>query len=536
VSRRADSETLRASPEALSRIAIPAAGGAPEPGVLGVAGKAPGAWGRPIGYAVSAALVGLITAIGVAVSSRGNLTNLALLYLIPVMAAATFYGLRTGLFAGLLSSLAYNFFFLPPLHSFTVEDPENILTIIVLLGVAVVTSQLAARVRLQADLAQRSAAENAALASFARTLAGLSTVEELGRALSAELSHLLGADVVLLVPGDDGRTRCAPSAPDLVLGAIDAEAVERAMAEGRSAQGSEWRFQPLAAGGRALGVVGIAAVNGGEPAPGDRPALIAGLIDQAALALGRINLVAETANIAQLEERDRLRAALLSSLSHDLRTPLTTILSAAGQIRAARCDGLDPALTESLVAEAERLNRFVANLLDMARFEAGALRLQQEAVDLTDAVAAAVHDLRNRLHDHPIRLEVPVDLPLVRVDPQLLHHCLINLLDNAGKYSNPGGAVTISGTRGADAVTLAIIDEGPGLPEAGEEALFETFGRLEGSDRRGGTGLGLAIVKGFAEAMGMRVAAANRSDCKGAIFSLSFPEALFVHADEEPAP
>jgi two-component system sensor histidine kinase KdpD len=222
-------------------------------------------------------------------------------------------------------------------------------------------------------------------------------------------------------------------------------------------------------------------------------------------------------------------------VSHDLRTPLTTILAAAGQIKAAQCEGLDPALAEGLVTEAERLNRFVANLLDMARVEAGALRLQREAVDLTDAVAAAVHDLRNRLDSHPIRLEVPVDLPLVRVDPQLLHHCLINLLDNAGKYSDAGGAITIRGARRPGALTLAILDEGPGLAEGREKQVFERFTRLEGSDRKGGTGLGLAIVKGFAEAMGMNVSAANRDDGKGAIFSLHFPEALIVRSATDAA-
>ena len=491
---------------------------------------------------MSAALVALVTAIGVGAYSFGNLTNLALLYLIPVMAAATFYGLRTGLFAGLLSSLAYNFFFLPPLHSFTVRDPENILTILVLLGVAVVTSQLAARVRLQADLAERSAGQNAALAGFARTLAGLSTAAEVGEALSSEVARLLGVNAVLLQPDESGSGLHVAGPADHVLGAIELAAAEWAMAQARPAgrgsntlTASEWLFLPLVAGGRALAVLGIARDDGGEPVRADQRPLLAGLIDHAALSLGRIHLVAELANIAQLKERDRLRAALLSSVSHDLRTPLTTILAVAGQIRAARSADLDPALADALVVEAERLNRFVANLLGMARVEAGALRLQREAVDLTDAVAEAVHDLRNRLDDHPLKLEVPVDLPLVRVDPQLLHHILINLLDNAGKYSDPGGAVTVRGSRGPGALALAVIDEGPGLPEGREADLFETFARLEGSDRKGGTGLGLAIVKGFAEAMGMGVEAANRSDGKGAVFTLHFPDELLVRAEAEPA-
>jgi two-component system sensor histidine kinase KdpD len=502
-----------------------------------------GTWGRPVGYAVSAALVALITLIGVGVYSFGNLTNLALLYLIPVMAAATLYGLRTGLFTGILSSLAYNFFFLEPVHTFTISDPENLLTVLVLLGVAVVTSQLAARVRLQADLAQKSSGQNAALASFARTLAGLSTEDELGQTLCAEVSRLLGVNAVLLLPKAEGLTLSAASPPENKLGAIEMAAADWALDHklpaGRGSDtltASDWLFQPLVAGGRAMGVFGVALDDGGDPVRSDQLPLLVSFIDQAALSLERINLVAEMANVSQLKERDRLRAALLSSVSHDLRTPLTTILASAAQIKAANCEGLDPALAEGLVAEAERLNRFVANLLDMARVEAGALRLQLEAVDLTDAVAGAVHDLRNRLDSHPIRLEVPVDLPLVRVDPQLLHHCLINLLDNAGKYSNPGGAITISGTRSSGELALGILDEGPGLPKGREREVFETFTRLEGSDRKGGTGLGLAIVKGFTEAMGLTVTAANRDDGKGAIFALRFPERLIVRASGEEMP
>ncbi len=501
-----------------------------------------GTWGRPVGYAVSAALVALVTLIGVGAYSFGNLTNLALLYLIPVMAAATLYGLRTGLFTGILSSLAYNFFFLEPVHTFTISDPENLVTVLVLIGVAVVTSQLAARVRLQADLAQKSSGQNAALASFARTLAGLSTEDELGQTLCAEVSRLLGVNAVLLLPKAEGLTLSAASPPENKLEAIEMAAANWAMDHklpaGRGSDtltASDWLFQPLVAGGRAMGVFGVALDDGSDPVRSDQLPLLVSFIDQAALSLERINLVAEMATVSQLKERDRLRAALLSSVSHDLRTPLTTILASAAQIKAANCEGLDPALADGLVAEAERLNRFVANLLDMARVEAGALRLQLEAVDLTDAVAGAVHDLRNRLDSHPIKLEVPVDLPLVRADPQLLHHCLINLLDNAGKYSNPGGAITIRGTRGPGELALGILDEGPGLPKGREREVFETFTRLEGSDRKGGTGLGLAIVKGFAEAMGLTATAANREDGEGAIFSLRFPERLIVRASGEEA-
>ncbi|MGH6781083.1 MAG: sensor histidine kinase, partial [Sphingomonadaceae bacterium] len=188
-----------------------------------------------------------------------------------------------------------------------------------------------------------------------------------------------------------------------------------------------------------------------------------------------------------------------------------------------------PELVEVIETEAQRLNRFVANLLDMARVEAGALRLHIEATDLTDSVASAVHDTRRMLENHAIRLEVPPTLPLVRVDAQLFHHCLINLLDNAGRYADPETPIIIRAGRTPDGITLSILDEGPGLPPGRESQIFETFTRFEGSDRsKGGTGLGLAIVKGFVEAMGMRVEATNRGDRQGACFSLHFPNILLM--------
>ncbi|MEA3002388.1 MAG: two-component system, OmpR family, sensor histidine kinase KdpD, partial [Sphingomonadales bacterium] len=491
-----------------------------------------GAWGRPLGYLVSVLMVAGVTGLGVSIYALGNLTNLALLYLIPVMAAATLYGLRTGIAAGLLSALAYNFFFLPPLHTFTISDPSNIVTALMLLAVAAVTSQLAARVRLQADLAQRSAGQNAALAGFARQLTGLIDAEELGRTLCGEAGRLLGVQAVFLLPGEQGLALAAAVPPENRLDSIDMAAAGWAFDHGQPAgRGSEtltasdWLFQPLMVGKRALAIFGIARELD-DPIRSDQLPLLLSLLDQAALALERISLEAEMAKVSQLKERDRLRAALLSSVSHDLRTPLTTILGSVAELR--RSAGADKALVASIETEAQRLNRFVANLLDMARVEAGALKLALEPVDLTDAVTTAVHDLKQALAGHPIRLDVSPELPLVRVDPQLFHHCLINLLDNAGKYAEPGSPITVAARRRPDGLTLSVLDEGPGLPPGREINVFETFTRLEGSDRKGGTGLGLAIVKGFAEAMGLAVSASNRSEPRGACFSLLFPERLLV--------
>jgi len=513
---------------------LPPSEGPDRPRLRGGVTLAPSRWGSSLGYLVSALMVAVVTGLGVSLVALENLTNLALLYLIPVMAAATLYGLRTGIVTGLLSSLAYNFFFLPPLHTFTINDPSNLVTAFMLLAVAAVTSQLAARVRAQAELARRSAGQNAALAGFARQLTGLMDEAELGRILCSEVGRLLDVHTIFLLPQDTGLKVTSAVPPSDRLSPIDSAAADWAYEHrkpaGRGSEtltASDWLFQPLVVGEKALGVFGIAR-EVGDPVRSDQLPLLLSLLDQAALALERIMLEAEMATVSQLQERDRLRAALLSSVSHDLRTPLTTILGSIAELR--RAGGGDPALIESIDTEAQRLHRFVANLLDMARIEAGALNLKLEPVDLTDAVATAVHDLKQALAGHEIRLDVSPDLPLVRLDPQLFHHCLINLLDNAGKYAAPGSPIVIAAQRRHDGIELSLLDEGPGLPPGEETRVFETFTRLEGSDRKGGTGLGLAIVKGFAEAMGMSVSASNRAEPKGACFSLFMPERLFVPA------
>ncbi len=295
---------------------------------------------------------------------------------------------------------------------------------------------------------------------------------------------------------------------------------------------SDWTFHPLAAGQRVRAVIGLARASGGETIRSDQFPLLISLLDQASLALERVELEDEMSNVAKLKERDRLRAALLSSVSHDLRTPLTTIMGTLGELKAK--GGAQPEV-ESIEREARRLDRFVGNLLDMVRIEAGALNLSLEPVDLTDAVASAAHDLRASLAHHPLRLDVSPDLPLVRTDAQLLHHCLINLIDNAAKYSPEGAAICIASLRDPDGIKLKVIDGGNGLPAGEEEKVFETFTRLAGTDRTGGTGLGLAIVRGFTEAMGLNVTAANREDDRsGAVFTMVFPEDRVVRERPQP--
>lgn len=494
----------------------------------------PGRWGKTSDYIWSLAMVVAMTALGRLLIEVIDLGNISLLYLIPVMFAAATFGVRAGLFAGLAASLAYNFFFLPPTGTLTVNNPENVISILVLLGVAVVTSQFAARVRAQADLAQSSARQNAALASFSRQLTAAPDRDALMQAICAEVGRLLDVRTVLLLPSADGPILSAAVPPEDRLEQIERAAAQWAMDNeqpaGRGSStltASDWLFHPLRTTRGVLGVLGLTRDDAREPVRSDQVPLLMSLLDQASIALDRMELEEASLRARQVDERDRLRSALLSSVSHDLRTPLTTILSAAQEMQRHP----SPEMAAAIEAEAKRLNRFVSNLLDMARVEAGALPMKVEATDLFDAAASAAHDTRASLAGHEVKVDISPNIPLVRVDPVLLHHCLINLLDNAGRYADPDTPIVIRARRMSHAIDLSVIDRGPGIGAGNEKRVFETFTRLEGSDRaKHGTGLGLAIVKGFAEAMGLSVEAGNNVDPQGACFTIFIPEPLIITA------
>jgi two-component system sensor histidine kinase KdpD len=497
-------------------------------------------WGSPTGYGITAVLIAAVTAIASALFHVLSLGNVALLYLLPVMVAASLFGLRTGLFAGIVCSLAYNFVFLPPVGTFSVNNPENLISLFVLLGVAIATSQLTSRVRAQADLAAGNARTNAILAGFLGQLSSVNDPSEAARMICEDVARVFDVQTILLgTMTGTGLTVQAASNPDYRLDTMDLAAANWAFDAGTAAgkgsgtlAASEWLFKPLKAGGRTLAVMGVARHDAGDPVRADQLPLLTSLLDQSALVLERLRLETDMRDVDAVRTRDRLRAALLSSVGHDFRTPLTAVIAAADQLE----HGATPELIGTIKNEAARLNRFVGNLLDMARVEAGALKLNVEATDLTDAVAGAAHDARRALDGHQIQLDVPPDLPLVRVDSQLLHHCLLNLLDNAGRYGDPGTPIVVEGRHQYGQIRLSIVDHGPGLPPGREAEVFETFRRLEGSDRAiGGTGLGLAIVKAFSEAMGMTVEAGNRGDGTGAAFTLVFPSNLIVRTAPESA-
>jgi two-component system sensor histidine kinase KdpD len=311
---------------------------------------------------------------------------------------------------------------------------------------------------------------------------------------------------------------------DARLTPIDLAAADWAFRRGETAgygtatlNGSDWQFHPLKTSLGVLAVLGMARSDGSEPVPADRAVLVSTLIGQASLAYERLRLDDEMLELSVLKERDRLRAALLSSIGHDLRTPLAAASGAIDQLRA---DHPDSGAVRVARGEMKRLRRFLDNLVDMVRLDSGAIALSLEPIDLTDAISSAIHDLRDLLHDKQIDFCVPPTLPMVRADATLLHHMLINLLANAAQHGDPKGWIRVEASRTREGVVVEVRDDGPGLI-AGDQDLFGVFIRGEGSDRVGGSGLGLAIAKGFADAMDVDLSAANHPE-GGASFALTF--------------
>ena len=482
-------------------------------------------------YAGAIVMVALSTLVGLWIAPRWGTAAVDMIYLPAVLAAATLWGIGPGVFAGIAAALAYNFFFAEPVHSFRMDRITDVVTVIVLLIVALVTSKLAAGIRAQARLAAAHAARNATIAGFAGRLLSSSSETEIAETACRELHRLFDCNAILVgglpepvvlavVPLGNQLT---PS--DIAAAALTLESGEPAGRGSSRIQPAEWVFHPVRSSTSVIAAAGLARDDGAPPVDDDQQLLLGNLLDQLALALERARADADRGEVGALRERDRLRSALLSSVGHDLRTPLTGIIGAAAELR--RNGGNDGALLATIESEAGKLERYISNLLDMARIEAGTVKLQTECVDLVDAVSAALKDLRTGLADREVGLSVPSDLPLVRADPQLLHHCLINLIDNAARHSGDGGAIHIAAETRAGEVRLTVDDQGPGLPVERERAL-DAFIRIEGSDRKGGAGLGLAIVKGFAEAMGAKVTAANRDGDRGASFTLCFPNMLVV--------
>jgi two-component system, OmpR family, sensor histidine kinase KdpD len=485
-------------------------------------------------YLGSFAIVIAALLIGLVLQQFLAVTNIGLVFLTAILASAITYGLWPSLFACLVSVLAFNFFFLPPLYTFTIADPENVVALFFFAVVAVIASNLTARVRAQAVAARERAAMTENLYLFSRKLAGVFTLDDLLWATSFQIAQMLTVRVVILLPERGSVAVRAGYPPEDELDEADLAAAkwvwDHASPAGRGADtlpGAKRLFLPMRTGRGTIGVIGLDSDRAGPLLSPDQRRLFDALADQSALAIERINLVEDIDRARLAAETERLRGALLTSISHDLRTPLSAILGSASSLKSHR-DALDRAAQEELLGtiqeEAERLNRFIANLLDMTRLESGAIEPRLEPVDLSDVVGSALRRASKVLARHELEIDLIPDLPALKLDPVLFEQVLFNLLDNAAKYAPAGTKVQLHARVENHRVRLEVRDEGDGIPSGDLERIFDKFYRVQSADRkRAGTGLGLPICRGFVEAMGGTITASNRADGHGAVFTILLP-------------
>jgi two-component system, OmpR family, sensor histidine kinase KdpD len=460
-----------------------------------------------------------------------GLASVAMAFLTAVLVSAVVYGLWPALFASFASVLAYNFFFLPPLYTFTIADPENVAALFFFGITAVIASNLTARVRAQAIVARQRARTTEELYQFSRKLAGAANLDDLLWATVHQIALMLKVRVVILLPENGTVAVRAGFPPEDSLDAADLAAAkwswERNHVAGRGSDtlpGAKRLFMPMNTGRGAVAVVGIDSDEPGPILTPDQQRLFDALADQAALAIERVNLVEDVDRARLVAETDRLRAALLTSISHDLRTPLASILGSATSLSEALDASTRLSLIRNIQDEAERLNRFIGNLLDMTRLESGPLRLRTGAIELSDAIGSALRRASKILAEHRTQVVLQPDLPMLDLDEVLFEQVLFNLLDNAGKYAPAGSLITVKAWQDGGSVVVQVLDEGPGIPPADLERVFDKFYRVGGADRRrAGTGLGLAICRGFIEAMHGSITVNNRTDRLGAAFTMRLP-------------
>ncbi|MGY5778407.1 DUF4118 domain-containing protein [Rhizobium sp. LEGMi135b] len=488
------------------------------------------------GYILATLYVAIALGFCVILDQVLDVRNLALVFLMAVLASAVTQGLRPALYSCILGALAFNFFFLPPRYTLTISDPESVLAFFFFLGVAVIASNLTATVQRQAAAARQRARTTEDLYLFSKKLAGTGTLDDVLWATAFQLASMLKLRVVLLLPERGTIAVKAGYPPDDTLDDADIAAArwawEHNHAAGRGADtlpGAKRLYVPLRTGRTAVGVIGLDSDRRDGPLlTPEQQRLLDALADQAALAIERVQLVADVDRAKLAVEADRLRSALLTSISHDLKTPLAAILGAAGTLRdyletLPHEDRVD--LLSTVIDESERLNRFIANLLDMTKIESGAMEPNYALHYAGDIVGSALRRAAKILIHHRVDVQMPVDLPMVKVDPVLFEQVLFNLLDNAAKYAPEGSAIRLEAWADIDNIVFRVMDEGQGIPPADLERVFDTFYRVRKGDQvRAGTGLGLSICRGFIEAMGGAIAAGNRTDRQGAVFTIRLPK------------
>lgn len=489
------------------------------------------------GYAAAMGAVAVASAVSVAVDTLFPVASLSLIYMTAVIVTASRFGMGPAFASAVLGFLAYNYFFTEPRFSFQVSREGEFLTLGLFMVASILTGNLAARLRARVN-AQRAIVDRTnKLYDFSRRVAVAARFDDVVWAAVSHVASTLECHSILLAPNAAGVLEVAggfPPEDQLDLREMSAATYcwEKGESTGRGSgtlPTAHWLFLPVRTAARRLGVVGIAYEDDRSFAPTDRR-LLEALVDQIALALERVRLSEDLQQTKLASETERLRTALLSSVSHDLRTPLVTIIGAAGSL-AEPSRGLTEAgridLAKTIRDEGERLDRYVQNLLDMTRLGHGALQPNLAPTDFADLIGSARNRLAGVLRDHPLVIDLPADLPPLMADPILTEQVIVNILDNAAKYAGAGAPITVSAeVDGPDAV-LSIADQGPGIPPEAMERVFDMFYRVDNGDaQRAGTGLGLAICRGLIEAQGGRIRAeAAMLDGRGTRIVITLPVA-----------
>ncbi len=492
-------------------------------------GKAPLDW-RTYLLAVLATLVA--TGAALVLSRYLALPNISLVFLAAVLVVAVRSSLGPALACAGLSFLFYDFLFIPPTFTFIVARQEDVLTLLFFLLMAVLAGNLASRQRRQLQALRQTQAETTALLDLSRRLSAATDVQAVCAVAVHQLQLLSDLEAVVATRTRQAEWTFRGDAPPALDDQAQA-AAEWAWKHGQAAgqgtdtlPGGQWWWLPLSGDGQSLGLLGIRPVGAGQLAPQKRR-LIAALAQPLAQALGRATLADELEAARLHGQTEELRSALLASVSHDLRTPLTAMRGSIDSLaslghRMSEADRQE--LLEATRDEAERLDRYIQNMLDMTRLGHGGLKLIRDWVAPADIVAGALQRLQRVLAELRVEVILPDVLPLLYVHPALIEQALVNVLENAARFSAPGGALQVAVTAAPGTLRFIVSDEGPGIPEAEREKIFDMFYTAARGDRGGpGTGLGLAICQGMIGAHGGRVSVGEGLGGRGASVTLELP-------------
>ncbi|MCL4859281.1 MAG: sensor histidine kinase KdpD [Caldilineaceae bacterium] len=461
-------------------------------------------------YLWAAAIVAVTTVINLLLLPWFGYRANGLIQLLIVQLIAVYIGRGPAILAATISALSWNFLFMPPQFTFFIHTPEDTLLFLLYFALAIVTGNLTARLRAQERQARHNADRTMALYTLAHGAAVANALEDVLRTAVAQVGQSFDAEVALFL--SDAGKMLGPPHPcsTLTLDEKEQAVANWVFAHGRPAGRfteslplARATYLPLLTTGRVVGVMGIR-TRGEQPLRVDQEVLLETFASHIALVIERELLNEAAQQAATLRESERLYTTLLNSISHELRTPLSTIRGAAGIL-------LDPestptaearsTLLDDIQGAADRLNRLVENLLDMSRLDAGRLQLKREWCDVSEVIGVAVKRLEVDLADHPLTIRCPPDLPLVWMDFALIEQVLVNLLDNACRYTEPGAAIEVMAQQEGASLVIRVTDHGPGVPPHAQAAIFDKFYRIAGSSA-GGTGLGLSICRGIVEAHG----------------------------------